>query len=385
MRSRFAGGLFTAGLRDPGVTRPLAPSLFAGTAPWLRIWFSPDNTNFTRLRPDQLLAQAPYAAFANSASNLLGQVTAAQLPVVAVTNGAAGLALGGSFSGDGSGLTNLNASWLATGTVPPRVLAGFQAPYYAVVGGGFGNSAGYLAVAGLGNGNTASGYYATVPGGNNNQAAGQNSFAASQRAKALHDGTFVWADAQAADFASLASNQFLIRAKGGVGIGTSATAANALTVDDNVAATSVSGDGAVVSNVSGMMLWQIVTGTKLQAQPGQGYLALNAGATVITLPTALSSSPPLPKALSTHLPTPASHGHRTRATESGRRSPPQPMAPNSSRSPDRPCPGNVAPRRRRSRSTTGCHIWLASLDRSGGRPASASMTVRIPLQALARL
>jgi hypothetical protein len=46
------------------------------------------------------------------------------------------------------------------------------------------------------------------------------SFAAGRRAKAVHDGAFVWADQTDADFSSTASDQFLIRANGGVGIGT---------------------------------------------------------------------------------------------------------------------------------------------------------------------
>jgi hypothetical protein len=45
-------------------------------------------------------------------------------------------------------------------------------------------------------------------------------FAAGRRAKANHTGAFVWADSTDADFASTGTNQFLIRASGGVGIGT---------------------------------------------------------------------------------------------------------------------------------------------------------------------
>src|SRR5262249_10122041 len=70
-----------------------------------------------------------------------------------------------------------------------------------------------------------SNHYATVPGGVNNTAAGYSSFAAGRRAKANHQGAFVWADSADADFASTASNQFLIRATGGVGIGTNAPTA----------------------------------------------------------------------------------------------------------------------------------------------------------------
>ena len=61
---------------------------------------------------------------------------------------------------------------------------------------------------------------ATVPGGGLNVALGTVSFAAGYRAKANHQGAFVWGDSTPADFASTGNNQFLIRASGGVGIGT---------------------------------------------------------------------------------------------------------------------------------------------------------------------
>jgi len=64
--------------------------------------------------------------------------------------------------------------------------------------------------------NTSSGLYATVVGGSFNVAGGESSFAAGNRAQANHNGSFVWADSQGADFASTASNQFSIRAAGGV-------------------------------------------------------------------------------------------------------------------------------------------------------------------------
>jgi hypothetical protein len=96
-----------------------------------------------------------------------------------------------------------------------------------VGGGGYdgqtwnGNSAsgGACVVAG-GWGNQATAVYATVPGGCENIAGGIFSFAAGQQAQALHRGAFVWADSQEASFSSTANNQFLIRAQGGVGMGT---------------------------------------------------------------------------------------------------------------------------------------------------------------------
>ena len=98
--------------------------------------------------------------------------------------------------------------------------------HYATVSGGRRNSAsGWYSAIGGGVGNVASQYGATVPGGWENSATGERSFAAGRRAKARHRGTFVWADDTDADFASTAANQFLIRASGGVGIGTTSPAA----------------------------------------------------------------------------------------------------------------------------------------------------------------
>lgn len=96
----------------------------------------------------------------------------------------------------------------------------------ATVGGGWNNLASqHAATVGGGRDNVASGTSSTVPGGASNRAQGNYSFAAGQRAKADHQGTFVWADSTAADFTSTANNQFLVRASGGVGIGTASPGA----------------------------------------------------------------------------------------------------------------------------------------------------------------
>lgn len=119
---------------------------------------------------------------------------------------------------------------------------------HTAVGGGWDNAAtaNYAAVIG-GWSNTASGEAATVAGGSGNCAGGYSSLAAGHRAKVrpgtesgsadqgcdgVSDsgtsygdaGTFVWADSQDADFISTGSDQFLIRAGGGVGINTDAPA-----------------------------------------------------------------------------------------------------------------------------------------------------------------
>ena len=97
---------------------------------------------------------------------------------------------------------------------------------HATVGGGINNAAsGQHGTVSGGEGSLAGGISSTVPGGKDNVASGNYSFAAGQRAKANHAGAFVWADQTAADFASTAVDQFLIRAVGGVGIGTTSPAA----------------------------------------------------------------------------------------------------------------------------------------------------------------
>ena len=79
--------------------------------------------------------------------------------------------------------------------------------------------------------NGASATGATVPGGAFNAAGGDMSLAAGFHANAATSGSFVWADASSAtSFSSSYANQFLIRAGGGVGIGTSATPPGGLAV-----------------------------------------------------------------------------------------------------------------------------------------------------------
>jgi hypothetical protein len=95
------------------------------------------------------------------------------------------------------------------GTVPGGILNTANG-FYTTVGGGFNN--------------TASGSQATVPGGVDNSARGSASFAVGHAAKAIHKGTFVWNDKSVDggndSLLSTGENQFLIRAAGGVGIGT---------------------------------------------------------------------------------------------------------------------------------------------------------------------
>jgi hypothetical protein len=104
----------------------------------------------------------------------------------------------------------------------------------ATVGGGSNNEAtqSHATISG-GLENSASGLAASVVGGEKNTAEGDFAQAAGRRAKALHTGAFVWADATDDDFTSTGNNQFLIRAAGGVGIGTGNLGRWALTIRAN--------------------------------------------------------------------------------------------------------------------------------------------------------
>jgi hypothetical protein len=131
----------------------------------------------------------------------------------------------GTFGGSGAATVGGGFSNSARGsyaTVSGGIANITDSSTAAVIGGGYNNSskANYATVGG-GAQNLANGSYATVPGGGFNIASGIYSFASGYGAHALHDGSFVWSDAYSLDpMVSTAANQFLIRARGGVGIGT---------------------------------------------------------------------------------------------------------------------------------------------------------------------
>ena len=82
-------------------------NVFTGTSNWLEIAVRPSGADiFTALSPRQQLTTLPYALRAAFVS---GPIAASALPEVVVTNGATGLTLGGASSGDGSGLSSVNA------------------------------------------------------------------------------------------------------------------------------------------------------------------------------------------------------------------------------------------------------------------------------------
>jgi hypothetical protein len=96
------------------VTLDFGSGILNGTNLWLDVGVRTNgSSSFTDLTPRQPLTPAPYAVFANTASNLSGSVPVAQLsgiiplallPSAVVTNNATSVTLSGVFTGDGSGL-----------------------------------------------------------------------------------------------------------------------------------------------------------------------------------------------------------------------------------------------------------------------------------------
>ena len=116
-------GLFTVALGDTSQANMAAINavLFAQPNLQLRIWFSDGVNGFAALRPVQNLTPTPYASFAtaaNSASNLLGTLPATQVSGTLASGNlpssptVSGTVTAANFSGNGAGLTNVNADLL---------------------------------------------------------------------------------------------------------------------------------------------------------------------------------------------------------------------------------------------------------------------------------
>ncbi len=83
----------------------------------------------------------------------------------------------------------------------------------------------------LGLGSTATGIGSNASG-KDNVVSSDYSFTGGRRAKALHTGSFVWADSTDADFASTQPNQFNIRAGNGVRLASDAGAAKTISIGE---------------------------------------------------------------------------------------------------------------------------------------------------------
>ncbi len=123
----------------------------------------------------------------------------------------------------------------------------------STVSGGFkniaGSATGLFATVSGGANNVADGQFASVPGGNLNVASGAGSFAAGHRARALLDGTFVWADSTDTNFTASTFNEFAVRAHGGARFD---TGGNGLSIDGATILPGIFGGLSVVNTRSGI-------------------------------------------------------------------------------------------------------------------------------------
>jgi hypothetical protein len=91
-------------------TVDFGPGIFIGTTNWLEVDVRTNGTGgYTILSPLQNLTPTPYAIFAETARNVSGTISAAQLPA---SPNFSGTVTGGAFSDNGAGLTNLNVTAL---------------------------------------------------------------------------------------------------------------------------------------------------------------------------------------------------------------------------------------------------------------------------------
>ena len=261
---------------------------------------------FSTLAPRQAVLSTPIATYAESANatNLTGTIVSANLPnglggsgdsasgLNATVSGGSGnqVDAASSYSTIGAGNANSIANTLyatigggnqnvmnntagfgtigggngnfIANTLDGTIAGGFHntitnGATFAAVGGGNGNAigGGFDSVIGGGFQNFVNASFATVPGGANNSAVANYSFAAGDQAQAVNAGAFVWADSQGVNFSSTNNNSFNVRAQGGARFVTSGAG---LTVDGPVTATSFAGNG---SGLTALNAASLTTGT----------------------------------------------------------------------------------------------------------------------------
>jgi hypothetical protein len=103
-----SNGLFTVSLA-------FNSAAFDGSARWLDIGVTTNGgATFSSLTPRQPVTATPYAMIAG---NVTGVIPLAQLPASVVTNGASGINITGTFSGNGAGVTNVDLALNSGGSI----------------------------------------------------------------------------------------------------------------------------------------------------------------------------------------------------------------------------------------------------------------------------
>ncbi len=112
-------GLFTVIIGNTNLANMafIPPYLFSSVQNlYLQIWFNDGTHGFAALTPPQPLTPTPYASYAAAAATassipaagITGTIPTTELPASVITNGASGVNISGSFSGNGAGVTNMS-------------------------------------------------------------------------------------------------------------------------------------------------------------------------------------------------------------------------------------------------------------------------------------
>lgn len=209
---------------------------FTGEGRWLQVGVRcpAGSGGYTTLTPRQTITPGPYALALPGIRTVPAQDT---VNIIAGSIGNGTSAIGATISGGGNaaqpnyvysdygtiggGVNNRAGSNISIYLTPYATIGGgannLAEGYGATIAGGVNNSVtgGNSTIIG-GYGNIVSGAYSTVLGGSDNEISGDGSVAGGHRAKAIYEGTFVWADNSTVDFASTGPKQFFVRASGGV-------------------------------------------------------------------------------------------------------------------------------------------------------------------------
>ena len=219
----------------PGLDNVVASSAFAGggvnnraTAPRATVAGGGSNTasasHATVGGGNANLASGPGSTIAGGSNNLItgffstiggGTYNQASRDGSTVSGGTRNFIFGYGSTVGGGALNDISGFYSDYATVGGGYYNQILAPGATIAGGYRNTASASNSAIGGGRFNSTGGYESTVPGGLQNAATGNFSFAAGRKAKANHAGTFVWGDSQSVDKKSSLADQFSVFCSGG--------------------------------------------------------------------------------------------------------------------------------------------------------------------------
>jgi microcystin-dependent protein len=219
--------------------------------------------NNNEIMPRLRLLTSPYSFLARTANSLVGSDG-----VSLISSESSALRISQPLQTSGGNARGANAVDLQverTSSSPSQVASGANSVVVGgrrntasqqgaiVVGGNNNVASGTWSFVGGGEWHTASGANSGILGGNSCEASGTMSFSMGRRAKAKHEGSFVYGDNADNDKSSTGNNQFLVYASGGMSINTTSADLGAATVTTLTASSTITGFGTIP--VGGIIMW----------------------------------------------------------------------------------------------------------------------------------